>query len=75
MSFNPNITEITNYALRKLKGKTFGGVSKESAAEAVERGVSEAIRQGQNAIGQVRKCTCYKTKLLTKLYKSHQKKT
>ena len=53
MSFNPNITEITNYALTKLKGKTFGGVSKESAAEAVERGVSEAIRQGQNAIGQV----------------------
>ncbi len=53
MSFNPNITEITSMALTKLKGKTFGGVSKESAAEAVERGVTEAIRQGQNAIGQV----------------------
>lgn len=53
MNFNPDLTRITQNALTHLKGKTFGGVSKESAQEAVEHGVTEVIRQGREAIGQV----------------------
>ncbi len=53
MSFNPDLTRITQNALTHLKGKTFGGVSKESAQEAVEHGVTEVIKQGREAIGQV----------------------
>ena len=53
MNFNPDLTRITQNALTHLKGKTFGGVSKESAQEAVEHGVTEVIKQGREAIGQV----------------------
>lgn len=55
MNFNPDITRITQTALTKLKGKTFGGVDKGSAKEAVEYGVNEIIRQSNDAIGQVQR--------------------
>lgn len=50
-------SDIVNSASKKLQSRTLGGVTKESALEALQKGVSQALENGEAAIGKVRQET------------------
>lgn len=43
---------IVNKASEKLQSRTLGGVTKESALDAVQKGVSEALKKGEEAVSE-----------------------
>ena len=46
MSFNvETMSKIANKAMAELKSKALGGVSRESAVDAIQHGVSEALKK------------------------------
>ena len=54
MAINPeSIKNITQEAYTALKGKALGGVSKESAQNAISEAVNKAVRLGEEAVGRV----------------------
>ena len=54
MAINPeNVRNITIDAISSLKGKALGGVSKESAQNAISEAVNKAVRLGEEAVGRV----------------------
>ena len=54
MAINPeNVRNITIDAISSLKGKALGGVSKESAQNAISQAVNKAVILGEEAVGRV----------------------
>ena len=54
MAINPEqISNITKEAYSVLKNKALGGVSKESAQNAIEEAVRKAVQLGEEAVGKV----------------------
>lgn len=54
MAINPeNVANITKEAYSALKSKALGGVSKESAQNAISEAVNKAVRLGEEAVGKV----------------------
>ena len=53
MSFNvETMSKIANKAATELKSKALGGVSKESAVDAIQHGVAEALKKGEEAVAE-----------------------
>ena len=53
MSFDVNaMSKIVNKSVAELKNKALGGVSKESAVDAIQHGVSEALKKGEEAVAE-----------------------
>ena len=53
MSFNvETMSKIANKAAAELKSKALGGVSKESAVDAIQHGVAEALKKGEEAVAE-----------------------
>ena len=53
MSFNvETMSKIANKAAAELKSKALGGVSKESAVNAIQHGVAEALKKGEEAVAE-----------------------
>lgn len=54
MKFNvEEMSGIVNKATKGLKDRTLGGVTKESALDSIQKGVSEALNKGEELVGKV----------------------